>query len=64
MELEKIIELAHKVAAPYKFCVWVLTVLLLLSMGANIYMFTNRGIDLDIYADRNVESEINQSAID
>lgn len=61
MELEKLIELAHKVAAPYKFCVWVLSILLLISMGINVYIFMFGGVDLDIYADRNFESEINQT---
>ena len=47
MNLEKIIEVSHKIADPYvksaeawKFCCKVLAVLLFLSVGANIYLAT------------------------
>lgn len=61
MELEKLIELAHKVAAPYKFCVWVLTILLAISMGINVYLIMFAGVDLDLYSETAIESEINQT---
>lgn len=59
--LEKLISLAHKVANPYKFCVYVLSVLLLASMAINVYLFTNNSVDLDLYAESNSDSTINQS---
>lgn len=47
MNLEKIIEVSHKIADPYvksaeawKFCCKVLAFLLVLSVGANIYLAT------------------------
>ena len=39
-DLEKLIRLAHVVARPYLIAVWVLSVLLLLSVGANVYLAT------------------------
>lgn len=39
-ELENLIRLAHVVARPYLIAVWVLSLLLLLSVGANIYLAT------------------------
>lgn len=39
-ELEDLIRLAHVVAKPYLIAVWVLSVLLLLSVGANVYLAT------------------------
>ena len=60
MELEKLIELAHKVAAPYKFCVWVLSVLLAISMGINVYVFVFSGPTITFGSDYNVESDIDQ----
>ena len=39
-DLEKLIRLAHVVAKPYLIAVWVLSVLLLLSVGANVYLAT------------------------
>lgn len=37
-DLERLIALANKVAKPYLITVWVLSVLLILSLGANIYL--------------------------
>ena len=39
-DLEKLIRLAHVVAKPYLIAVWVLSVLLLISVGANVYLAT------------------------
>ena len=39
-ELEDLIRLAHVVARPYLIAVWVLSVLLLISVGANVYLAT------------------------
>lgn len=39
-ELEDLIRLAHVVAKPYYVAVWILSVLLLLSVGANVYLAT------------------------
>lgn len=61
MELDNLIKLAYKVAAPYKFCIWLLSILLVISMGINVYLVMFSGVDLDLYADRNSESEINQT---
>lgn len=65
MNLEKIIEVSHKIADPYvksaeawKFCCKVLAVLLVLSVGANIYLAT-KGVEVLVeqdyqYSDDNV----------
>lgn len=60
MELEKLIELAHKVAAPYKFCVWVLSVLLVFSLALNAYL-ASKEFNITFDADENSESEIIQT---
>lgn len=39
-ELENLIRLAHVVAKPYLIAVWILSFLLLLSVGANVYLAT------------------------
>ena len=39
-DLEDLIRLAHVVAKPYLIAVWVLSVLLLISVGANVYLAT------------------------
>ena len=39
-DLEELIQLAHVVAKPYLIAVWVLSILLLLSVGANVYLAT------------------------
>lgn len=65
MNLEKIIEVSHKIADPYvksaeawKFCCKVLAFLLILSVGANIYLAT-KGVEILVeqdyqYSDDNV----------
>lgn len=51
-DLEKLISLAHVVAKPYLIAVWILSVLLLLSVGANVYLATQDVIvSLDASAD-------------
>ena len=67
MNLEKIIEVSHKIADPYiksaeawKFCCKVLAVLLVLSVGANIYLATIEN-EIILEADYNTESFINQN---
>lgn len=61
MELDNLIKLAYKVAAPYRFCIWVLSVLLIISMGINVYLIMFAGVDLDLYSETAVESEIKQT---
>ena len=39
-ELEDLIRLAHVVAKPYLIAVWVLSALLFISVGANVYLAT------------------------
>lgn len=60
MDLEELIKLAHKVAAPYKFCVWLLSILLAISLAGNIYLAT-RSFNITFEADENIESDINQT---
>jgi hypothetical protein len=57
MNLEKIIEVSHKIADPYvksaeawKFCCKVLAFLLILSIGANIYLAT-KGVEILVEQD-------------
>lgn len=52
MNLEKTIEVAHRIADPYiksaeawKYCCKVLAILLMLSVGANIYLAT-KGVEI------------------
>lgn len=59
-DLEKLIRLSHVVAKPYLIAVWVLSVLLLLSVGANVYLATVENV-ITIDADNNVESYVEQS---
>lgn len=59
-DLEKLIRLAHVVAKPYLIAVWVLSVLLLISVGANVYLATVENV-ITIDADNNVESYVEQS---
>lgn len=59
MDLEKIIELAEKLAKPYRIVSAVLAVLLLISMLINAYLFTN-SVSITLEADSNSMSEINQ----
>ena len=58
-ELEKLIRLAHVVAKPYLIAVWVLSVLLLLSVGANVYLATQT-TEITFDANENSFSTINQ----
>lgn len=67
MNLEKIIEVSHKIADPYvksaeawKFCCKVLALLLVLSVGANIYLAT-RDVEITFDANDNIESNVNQN---
>lgn len=60
MELDNLIKLAHKVAAPYKFCVWLLAVLLVISLALNAYLATKE-FNITFGADDNAESEIIQT---
>ena len=67
MNLEKIIEVSHKIADPYvksaeawKFCCKVLAFLLVLSVGANIYLATIEN-EIILEADYNTESFINKT---
>ena len=39
-ELEDLIRLARMVAKPYLIAVWILSALLLISVGANVYLAT------------------------
>lgn len=59
-DLEKLIRLAHVVAKPYLIAVWVLSALLLISVGANVYLATIENV-ITIDADNNVESYVEQS---
>ena len=67
MNLEKIIEVSHKIADPYvksaeawKFCCKVLAFLLVLSVGANIYLAT-RDVEVTFDANDNIESNVYQN---
>lgn len=67
MNLEKIIEVSHKIADPYvksaeawKFCCKVLALLLVLSVGANIYLAT-RDVEITFDANDNIESNVYQN---
>ena len=66
MNLEKIIEVSHRIADPYikaaeawKYCCKVLSILLILSVGANIYLAT-RDVEVISNADDDIESNISQ----
>ena len=67
MNLEKIIEVSHKIADPYvksaeawKFCCKVLALLLVLSVGANIYLAT-RDVEITFDANDNIETNVYQN---
>lgn len=67
MNLEKIIEISHKIADPYiksaeawKFTAQLLALLLFLSVCGNIYLSV-RGVEISFDADENIESDISQS---
>ena len=59
MDLEKIIEIAERLAKPYSTVSKILAVLLLISMLINAYLFTN-SVSITLKADSNSMSEINQ----
>ena len=60
MDLEKIIELAKEIARPYKITTYILAVLLVISLVANVYLAT-QNIEVSFDANDNIESNINQS---
>lgn len=67
MNLDKIIEISHKIADPYiksaeawKFTAQLLALLLFLSVCGNIYLAA-KGVKISIDADENIESNISQS---
>lgn len=59
-QLEKLISMAHKIADPYRFCCVLLSVLLVISILGNIYLYT-KGSTVILDADDNIESDINQT---
>lgn len=58
-DLEELIRLAHVVAKPYLIAVWILSVLLLLSVGANVYLATQT-TEVTFDANENNFSTVNQ----
>ena len=67
MNLEKIIEVSHKIADPYiksaeawKFTCKILAFLLVLSVSANVYLAT-REVEITFDANDNVESSVYQN---
>ena len=54
MDLEKIIELAKEIARPYKITTYVLGILLLVSILANVYLLSQP-------ANENEQSSVNQN---
>lgn len=58
-DLEKVIKLSHVVAKPYLIAVWVLSILLLISVGANVYLATQT-TEITFDANENSFSTINQ----
>lgn len=59
-DLENLIKMANIVAKPWKISVAILSLLLLLSVGANVYLATIENV-ITIDADNNVESYVEQS---
>lgn len=59
-DLENLIKMANIVAKPWKISVAILSVLLLISVGANVYLATIENV-ITIDADNNVESYVEQS---
>ena len=59
MDLEKIIELAEKLAKPYKITTYILAILLILSVCGNIYLATQE-VEVTFEADQNTNSFVNQ----
>ena len=60
MDLDKIIELAKELAKPYKVTTWILGVLLLVSILANVYLLS-QPVMVDINANQNSASLVNQN---
>ena len=60
MDLEKIIELAKILAKPYKITTYILAVLLLISILANVYLLS-QPVMVDINANQNTASLVNQN---
>lgn len=58
-ELEDLIRMAHIVSKPYLIAVWVLSLLLLISLSANVYLATVENI-ITFDADADNQSEITQ----
>lgn len=58
-DLENLIRMAHVVSKPWKVSVAILTVLLLLSVGANVYLATQT-TEITFDANENSFSTINQ----
>lgn len=59
MDLEQLIKLSKTVAKPYMWAVGILSALLLLSVGGNIYQAIN-GVDVTIeQANNNSDNSIN-----
>ena len=60
MDLEKIIELAKEIARPYKITTYVLGVLLLVSILANVYLLSQPAV-IEVSANENEQSSVNQN---
>ena len=60
MDLEKIIELAKEIARPYKITTYVLGILLLVSILANVYLLSQPAV-VTFEADNNTSSDVNQT---
>ena len=58
-DLEDLIRLAHVVAKPYLIALWIVSILLLLSVGANVY-FATQTTEVYFDANENSYSTINQ----
>lgn len=61
-DLENLIKMANVVAKPWKISVAILTVLLLLSVGANVYLATQT-TEITFDANENSFSTINQKKL-
>ena len=60
-ELDELIKLAKIVAKPWCICTWILTVLLVISLGVNGYLIAKGGPTITFGADDNFESDIDQT---
>lgn len=60
MDLEKIIELAKILAKPYKITTYILAVLLLVSILANVYLLSQPAV-IEVSANENEQSSVNQN---